>query len=114
MGVSLCLGDKNNYLFNRNTVNDYYDYLEGKELNHYLIDNDGSLGANTDRWCTLESVEKRSDNKTVICERWLSDIRGVEIDDLFTRDTEVIYGDDILTFIERLRKGKKKGSETRR
>lgn len=107
MGVSLCLGNSNNYLFDEHTVNDYYDYLEEKELNHNLIDNDDDLRSNTERQWALESVEERSDNKTVICEQWLSDIHGVEMDDLFTRHTEVIYGEDILTFIDRLREGKR-------
>jgi hypothetical protein len=57
---------------------------------------------------TLKLVAEKSDNRKVICEQWLSDIHGIEMDDLFTRDNSAIYGENIRVFIERMREGKRK------
>lgn len=107
MGMSLCLKDHQSKLFNDYTINNYYDYLEKKELGHRIVDNSGDLRANIERRRALKSIRENSNNRKVICEQFLSNIHGVEMDDLFTRDTEVIYGEDILTFIDRLREGKR-------
>lgn len=105
--MSLCLKDHQSKLFNDYTINNYYDYLEKKELGHRIVDNSGDLRANIERRRALKSIRENSNNRKVICEQFLSNIHGVEMDDLFTRDTEVIYGEDIRTFIDRLREGKR-------
>lgn len=107
MGMSFCLRNDTDNLFDADIVNEYYDYLEEKELRYYSNVVNEDIPANSDRKIAIETLRNNEDNKRTICEQFSSDIHGVEMDDLFTRHTEVIYGEDILTFINRLREGKR-------
>lgn len=106
MGTQLCLGNNNNNLFYSDTINKYYYRLEEKELEYYSDIINEDLSADSDRETSLKILRDNGNNKSPICETWFSDIQGVEMDGLFTRDAEVIYREDIHTFIDRLREGK--------
>ena len=108
MGIDLCLKFTNGCYADATTVNAYYDHMAAKEREYYPADADEDLHANFERRIDLEISREREEG-TPICERWLSRVSNanIQMDDLFDSSSDpVIYGEDIQTFIGRLREGK--------
>jgi hypothetical protein len=110
MGLSLSMKFDDGDLADKDTINNYYDFMADKERNYSSDIRDQGSGADQYRQYALNRAEERDDDTAMIFEWWPSSLRNTEIRirDLADPDAvePVIYGEDIRTFIGHLRKGK--------